>query len=239
MRNILRVLLILAIPVSVLGWGGSMLVVGGGPPAAGGGDFTTETFANLTNWTEIGGNWGTIFSIVSNQLRGDTPSGGAFGATIYNTQSSSLTQHAKMQWVDGYAASEPYVYLLFRRTGTANDKLYAVYWFATTNNVGWGYWTDDSDLQPASDITSGTIGSVLADGEWIGAEVEGTGADTVVRVWKWVSDPGERSSWGAASTTFTTDPGANACDTGLYTGIGIWRGGTSQMTADNWTGGPS
>ena len=206
--------------------------------SGGGGDFTTETFANLNNWTEIGGNWGTIFSIVSNQLQGNTPSGGAFGGTVYNTQSSSLTQHAKMQFVSGYAPSPPYVSLIFRRTGTGGNKFYAVYWLSTTNNIGWSYWTDDLDLQPAADITSGTLGSVLADGEWIGAEVEGTGADTVVRVWKWASDPGERSSWGSASVTFTTDPGANACDTGLYIGIGMYKGATSQETLDNWTGGP-
>jgi hypothetical protein len=212
-------------------WSNALQMIGFGGTV----DFTTETFANLSSWTEIGTTG--RHSIVSNQLK-ITWASGAFTGLIYNTQTSSLTQHAKMQFVNGNNAWNAYPGFWFRRTGTANAKLYGLDARDGYSDVGWAWHTENSTLSIGGVIQTGNFGSALADGEWIGVEVTGTGADTIVYVWKWASDPGVRANWGTASLTFTNDPGGNACDTGLYIGIRGYAGAATDVTLDNWTGGP-
>src|SRR3990172_6657119 len=198
----------------------------------------SDTFANLTNWTEIGP--GGRFSISSNQLLATANATPTRAAIVYNTQLASLAQYQKIQYVSSTGASIRSPKLLFRRTGTAGNIFYNVATEVVSQGIWWGYSTDDSDLIPEGAIASNATGfsSVLAAGEWIGAEVTGTGANTIVRVWKWARDPGTRDNWGVASVQFTTDPGANAADTGLYVGVFTYLGTSGDtITLDTWTAG--
>src|SRR4030065_120274 len=198
----------------------------------------SETFANLSNWAEIGP--GGRFSVSSNQLLATANATPTRAAIVYNTQLASLAQYQKIQYVSSTGTSTRSPKLLFRRTGTAGNIFYNVATEVGSQGIWWGYSTDDSDLIPDGTLASNATGfsSVLAAGEWIGAEVTGTGANTIVRVWKWASDPGTRDNWGVASVQLTTDPGANAADTGLCVGVYAYIGTSGDtITLDTWTAG--
>lgn len=206
--------------------------------------FPTETFENLDNWTEIGP--GGRYSISSNQLLITPNADTQHTAIIYDTPVSSLKQHAKVQLI-GWTGEGTYgPRLVFRRTGGAGEKFYQVgVENQTPTRVRWSYGTDDADLAPAADIQNdGYFGASFVEGDWLGAEVSGTGDATVVKVWRWTADPGDYdeafTNWGSPDVTYETNPGANACDTGLYIGLYCYFSSYSgrTTTVDNFTGGP-
>src|SRR4030066_417046 len=132
----------------------------------------SETFANLTNWTEIGP--GGRFSISSNQLLATANATPTRAAIVYNTQLASLAQYQKIQYVSSAGASIRSPKFLFRRTGTAGNILYNLSTEVGSRGIWWGYSTDDADLIPEGTIDSNAttgFATVLAAGEWIGAEV--------------------------------------------------------------------
>src|SRR4030067_3167091 len=102
----------------------------------------SETFANLTNWTEIGP--GGRFSIVSNQLLATANATPTRAAIVYNTQLASLAQYQKIQYVSSTGASIRSPKFLFRRTGPAGNIFYNVGMEVGSQGIWWGYSTDHS-----------------------------------------------------------------------------------------------
>jgi cysteine-rich repeat protein len=83
----------------------------------------------------------------------------------------------------------------------------------------------------------------LADNDWIGATIEGTGDATVVRVWRWTDDPDAgnppniAANWGVADCTMTQVP-SQPVDGGTTLGIRAFTGGSNApASADSWFGG--
>jgi len=93
-----------------------------------------------------------------------------------------------------------------------------------------------------------TVGSCAGDtepldGDWIAATVQGRGADTVVSVWRWDTDPDAggpvdiATNWGPPDCQITSDP-ATPVDTGHTVAIRSYTGrSTSASRVDGWAGG--
>src|SRR4030067_2104641 len=97
----------------------------------------SDTFANLTNWTEIGP--GGRFSIVSNQLRATANATPTRAGLIYNTQLASIHQYAKIQVVSSTGTGGRGPRLLFRRLGTSGQIFYTVSVQIGFQDVVWSY----------------------------------------------------------------------------------------------------
>ncbi len=83
----------------------------------------------------------------------------------------------------------------------------------------------------------------LSDGNWIGATVEGSGANSVVSVWRWNGDPDLGgpvdidANWGPPDCTMSP-AGTGYVDSGNHLGVRAYTGNsTASGFADNWTGG--
>jgi len=86
-------------------------------------------------------------------------------------------------------------------------------------------------------------GAPLADGDWVGAAVEGAGGDTMVSVWRWDADPDAggapdvSNNWGAPDCQITDDPSIFV-DGGRTLGLRAFTGSSSASAfADDWAGG--
>ena len=241
MKRLLAILILLA-PCIVMASGGMQPVgsvyIGGEEP---GGAYTDTFDANINNWTSIGPvtyAWYEIGVMICTAT-GSTQHSAAY----FETQLSGVKQAMKVEIV---AAEDntPYTGVIFRRTGGAGEKFYRVIANPGDTNVYWSYCTDDADLLPSADIATDDMTGDWDEGDWLGVEVSGTGDDTVVNVWRWTNDPGEYdesyTNWGVPGVAgdtivFTTNPSANACDTGLYTGVYTFNPTTAKSTAyDNW-----
>ena len=91
--------------------------------------------------------------------------------------------------------------------------------------------------------TTCTGDTILADGDYIGAMIQGTGAATTVSVWRWVADPDGGgpvdivNNWGPPVCTMSSVPAPYA-DTGNSIGVRAYTGSsTADEVADNWCGG--
>lgn len=83
--------------------------------------------------------------------------------------------------------------------------------------------------------------STIADGDYVGVSVEGTGAGTTTfKMWDHgASDPGDYGSWGTATCTVTPS-GYTAVDTGARVGLRSYSSQastSSQQFVDNFEGG--
>jgi hypothetical protein len=188
----------------------------------------TDTFANLSHWTADVGTW----SLHSGTYRaGDT--GGVHNAAHFDGMTAGIDQYAKVQLVSNDFA---YPSIIFRRTGIAGDKYYKLNIRFGYTNVAWQWGTDDNDAQPDGDIVTANFGSIVAQGDYIGVSVTGTGANTIVKAWRWDNNPGAYNTWGAAEITFTTPTFSNppyACDTGKTLGLHSYNE-TYVVDFDNW-----
>ncbi len=123
------------------------------------------------------------------------------------------------------ATSESHYHVLYKkRSGSWEAEWYRFAPFATIDNTS------------CEGLTSAVVN------DWFMAMVEGTGNATEVKVWLKPTDPGDcdhtaDSGWGTPDCTFTTDPGANAVDTGDAVGMRAFDKGTGQMDIDNFSGG--
>ena len=172
------------------------------------------------------GNWvedaGTGWFITTNWLEDDTNSG---VSVLRHTVAldNAYRQFAKIHVLNKVSTDQ--VGLRFRMTSTFTDAHYRL--LCTNTTTTW-------QSHGGSTVQSGSL--ALASGNWLGLEVEGTGTDTVVKVWVWANDPGARSTWGTAGLTFTNNP-ATAANTGLYIGIGDYA--TYNYRVDDFAAGSS
>ena len=140
---------------------------------------------------------------------------------LYTTATGTLDQYGLVQFTqlaDPASGQGLCTGLFFRVNGT-NGQRYAV------NYCDFGSphikWTWDGGFGNTTNIQSADH-PALGNGSWLGAEVTGTGANTVVQVWVFGSDPGARDTWGAPDLLFENDPGV-AVDTGKQVGIDLYR----------------
>jgi hypothetical protein len=130
---------------------------------------------------------------------------------------NSYRQYAKVK-IDTYTGSGDYPWMgLVFRSGFPGTYKY-IMWFGKGDKMS---WSSAIGNRVVGNISANNTLSSYATGNWIGAEVENTGNNTVVRAWRWTSDPGDRGSWGTAGLTLTTDPGTSAADSQKYVGVGM------------------
>ncbi len=177
-------------------------------------DFNRADGASLgANWTEdIAG----AQEILSNQLYFLTLS--AKSLAVYSgTTCSTTDQYARVK-VSANVAASNYPGLVFRYTNSVSPY-YWIYFGCGEQNVSWAYHPDVATGN--TDIASSAITVALND--VFGITINGTGASTVVRIWRnptaTAPDTGGTTWDGASPTvTFTTDP-ASPVDTGSMIGV--------------------
>ena len=182
-------------------------------------------------WTELSGS----FSVSGGSL---IEGSGSPYTTTQLLWDGGLTdtpdQFAKLQLVDIGARSWGFIL----RFGDSSGHHYEVHVAASSGE--WRWELLDPDFV-------GRVGSCLGDrpptpGDWLGAAIEGAGANTKVSVWRWDADPdpgapNPAAQWGAPDCQMELDPGVQV-DDGRGMGVRSYTGNsTSSASIDNWTGG--
>ena len=161
------------------------------------------------DWAEFGD-----ADVVSNTLRfsiGDETS-----AAIWKTALNGLTQWAKFRvtWLNGGNYFGPY----FRLADFTGGSLgYSIAFYDDGNTCGW--YTSTLDVGSAL-ISESSL--TVANGDTYGITVQGTGNNTVVRVWRLPTGfPVSSSNWNGDNNpdlTFLTNPSSSR--EGFY--VGMW-----------------
>ncbi len=187
-------------------------------------DFSTDI---SSGWTEDDGNW--IYDSGNENV--DAPANER-GMLSNNTMLDNVNQYVAVEY-DNIAASS-YGGFYLRYTGSYSDPGYAVRYNIGSASFEWRSCATGAD----SCSTFATSSShTLHAGDYVGVEIEGTGNDTVVRIWDFGTSVPARGSWGAATFTFTDNP-STAADTGKY--VGLYDGGIGAanfVTFDNFSAG--
>jgi len=211
-------------------------------PQSGGQDFN-DNFTG-SNGDNPSGNWTeyntTEWQIQNNELY--LGSGSTDSAIIYTGQIlDTTTQYAKVL-ISCTPSNDIYVGLIFRWTDSSstfyivdigNSPVDVSLWYATSSTFG----------------TQGQIGTAstlsIVDGDTIGVTLTGTGAATVVRIWKnpTANTPISVTEWDAGDSTpdVTLNPDTSSHEaSGKYVGIYGWGysgGGGHYAVFDNFYGG--
>lgn len=180
-------------------------------------DFSTDP---SSRWTD------DLSSVTWNSGTEDvTPDG---TGTIYynNTTIDGSEGYAKFCIVGASSNENRFNGILFRYDATSDEGYVVRYNNNATGEYLWRYCTDVS-CSTIETVTSLFNGTTIC----MGVHWSGTGSGTEVEFWAQGTDLGEdTSSWGTANHTFTTDPGANARDSGNY--VGMYEGGGA--TTPDW-----
>ena len=200
---------------------------GGAPAGEGSADFSDDfTGADLSAWNGLA----SSFTLDTGADNVYGSSGDNLAAMSYGTNSAGVNQYVHFPCSDvakGCGA-------VLRSTGTGSDGFYAVYWYSGPGPWYWERWTN-SGYDTDCDTTASCAPS---NGEDVGVTIQGTGNDTVVKIW---NNPTNNyaydvNNWDSASDaadcTFTGNP-VSAEDTGLQVGLGQF----GDATYGNWTGG--
>jgi hypothetical protein len=84
-------------------------------------------------------------------------------------------------------------------------------------------WQNNGTVQiHTGNFTSSTVSDTISAGDWIGIEVENTGANTTWRVWRWATDPGDRAVWGSPKGTWGV--GGKAFTLAVYSNTYLYAG---------------
>lgn len=205
---------------------------GGGSPSAFSDDFDRANGDSLgANWTEAAGD----ADIVSNEYRIST---GGFGVvtSVYTGEACTTANQYVMITIDDTFLQYPWVVL---RYTDSSSPYYAVQFDGNNGTAEW-YKFDD-----ASDTSGDSIGTVDTGADLTGVAmaltITGTGASTVVRIWRTPGGlPSAADNWNGDTSpdgSLTDDPGANAVDTGIYVGIGGQVSAADTLTLNNFFGG--
>jgi hypothetical protein len=142
---------------------------------------------------------------------------------IYDDEETcNISQWASVERVD----ESSYQGIYLRSDNNASNYAYAFRWTngAPAAAVDWRYCLGHSCT------TIESTSSVQLDiGDCLGVEIDGTGDDTVARIWDLGAGPcTAHASWGTADATLTNNP-TNAADVGKYTGTYCGAAGSGQM----------
>jgi hypothetical protein len=205
---------------------------GGGGLAAFSDDFNrADADALGANWTEISGDID-----ISGNAASATTGAYAYVFATYNSPVTTVNQYAYVIFPGGVVE---YPQILFRYTNSSSPFYHVE--INCYNSITSFY--SRSALAGTSTLISevGTAGSACG-GASYGITLTGTGASTVVRIWRnpTGSTPTSATDWGGDTTpdyTHNTNPGANAVDTGLTIGIGGQQNDPNTVKYDAWGGG--
>lgn len=180
----------------------------------------SEVYSDDFNRVSLGANWtvplGTV-GITSNQLEMQDLNGAYAIYTGTAIGSVDRAIYFNLQGIISYR----YPHVVLRYTDDSSP-LYTVE-FSPVYGVTWYSW---DVLDGTSTSIQSLSGAGLTGDETFGITIEGTGSDTVIRIWRNVVNtvPVSFSEWDPGDTTpdytFTNDPGGNAVDTGDYVGFG-------------------
>lgn len=211
---------------------------GGGSPVWITSDFSTETTGDIDangNWSVYTTGDGTPEALVTASDRlelqfDSTADQFDVIAVIHQTDTAGVDQCAYIQFAtDATNAGSDTIGFAFRAPAGSTGSSYRVSIQDDDNtaiSVKFEKYTDFAFT--ASIENSGSVGPV-ADGDWFGAAVIGTGASTYAYFWDfgttlpaaaaWDGVEGAGSNWGAYSWKSANAPGANAVDTGTKVGL--------------------
>jgi hypothetical protein len=194
-------------------------------------DFNRADSASLgSNWTEIGGNT----SIVSNKLKGQSVSG--WDLNIFNT-AVGVNQYVRITPSSGGSGAGNFNYAFLRYTD-ASTPYYAIEF---NNNDGVVKWYEVTGvIIGATTETGGALSGWGAIDQPLGVTIEGTGNNTVIRIWANCSGiPSTTTNWNGDTTPdmiLTGNPTTPA-NTGTKVGCGFWQEGSATPIEDFFGGG--
>jgi hypothetical protein len=196
---------------------------GDAPPIEGCSTNITDNFSSdLSKWASLDGSMFTI-DTVNNEL--DFPTDGAGAAVYTNEKTCTINQWAAVEYnvVQGNAWDGIYL----RSTNSSQEVAYSVRGNPNeSSEIVWRYCYGKT----CTTIATVNTGSPITINDSLGVEIEGTGNDTVVRVWHWPDQTiPARGNWGASTHTFTDNP-PNPADNGQY--VGIYTGNPSSSSVN-------
>jgi hypothetical protein len=201
-----------------------MVVMSGGAGGAAGCDTDISedfTGANLNAWTMRVGTW------VLDAGNDNMDSAGVTDQHITHDTSLGTIQHwAKMKLVQ----SQYYPGVVLRYD-SGNTYYYAVTAHHSNGNGVVRIRNVSDGSQADASMTFGPV--TVSNGDTWAASVEGTGNDTIFRVWQNPSG-GCPSEWGAADWTITDNP-SNPADSGNQ--VGVMVHGNYTITVDDFSAG--
>ena len=201
---------------------------GGGPPSlmAFNETFTAGDSDSLgSNWTEAAGD----IDIFSNSMR-LSAAPWADNFAIY-TGAACATADQFIRFV--YTTEGGYPQIPFRYTNSTSPFYYAEFSNTTVD------WYRVSQIGGSTTKINASAGSVtLSSGVGIGITCVGTGNSTEFKIWinPTSGSPNLPSTWGAATVTFTDNPGSPV-DSGPYVGMGGVQGTANTVRFDTIYGG--
>lgn len=202
---------------------------------ASGQDFT-DAFGSDTsaNWTAAIGS----FTITGGVMRDDNAAWDP-ALYVYETATDTVNQYVRVTMASA-SGSYPVIAFRVQQVG-ASAAFYGLEISYNYCELAWKKYANAADIGGGTSIATGDFGTCTA-GQALGVTITGTGNDTVVRGWNNVTAnaPDSASSWDSDETPdviLTTDPGANAVDTGNYVAIGGAQNAQYAITFDNFAGG--
>lgn len=204
---------------------------GGGGGTSFSDDFNRADSDSLgANWTEQTGTW----DIASNELRCTEGVAYARATAIYSGTGLSTANGYVRITIASSSTGTFYPQIIFRYT-SSGSAFYTMELQPAENHAIWGYCAsasaDSSTIEDQASVTV-DVGDV-----W-GITWTGTGASTVVRLWRNPSNttPSAIDGWDSGGDTadfsFTTDPGT-AVNTGSYVGLRSYQGAANNAKFDN------
>lgn len=182
-------------------------------------DFNRADAATLgANWTVLAGNG---MSVSNNQaIATEYDSQYDKNAAVYNTNTATVSQYAKVTINGGEAAGNGiYPQILLRVNGT--NECYSIEIKPNENLIELQYYTNAA----GSATVIASASTAIATNDTFAVTVSGTGNSTVWRVWiNPTGLPTAADNWDGDTTptaTFTDDP-AVAADTGLGVGLAVY-----------------
>jgi cysteine-rich repeat protein len=196
-------------------------------------------FRDDFNRLDLGPNWvvdSLSFGILSDVLVSDSTATNQVGQMRWvGGETATVNQYGKLQVGDLQLHTWGFI---FRSNGTPGEH-YEVHFPPGGFEWRWERYAPDFEEQVSTCVSDSTLGG----GDFLGATIEGEGTDTIVRVWRWDSDPDGggavniNQNWGIPTCVMMQDP-IVPVDTGLTLGIRAYTGNSpTWSTADNWAGG--
>ncbi|MDH3786703.1 MAG: hypothetical protein OEV00_15430, partial [Acidobacteriota bacterium] len=201
--------------------------------------FSPKDFSDSFDRATLGSNWMAdfgSFAIIGNELV-DTAMSFFTNSVLRwgNGTTTDIDQYGKLQLVNPVGKGWGFS---FRLNGTPGLH-YQVHLVLAENE--WRWETYDPGYVSRSDSCLGD--ETASNGDWMGATVEGSGASTLVRVWRWNLDPDMggpvdiSNNWGAPDCIMAANP-TDAVDGGNSLGLRTYnRNSTADSFVDNWAGG--
>jgi hypothetical protein len=206
---------------------------GGGGAAAFSDDFNRADADGLgANWTEAAGD-GDIFS---NTYR---ISSGSFAnvTSVHNTSTGSLTQYVKVTIT---TAGAQYPWLVFRYTD-GSSPYYTFQLDGNSADVSWYHFASAAASSGTEISTAVNLGGGAFSGQTLGITITGTGASTVVRLWRGCTGlPSAADNWNGDTTpsaSWSVDPGGSSVNTGMLVGIGGQQSAADTNRLEDFFGG--